>query len=918
MALIKIGGSSSNRVVLLTVSMVALAGLVISAASYVRTRSLASRYDGAMETELQQKGLAYGQTTQALLRLISTASPDGFRAIFRQAIDDPVSVLTTFNSDTPGQFQNAPLGFEAWVPDPASPDGLSLVFQRDVPGARPAVSNSHVLPLVSQTAASGEPATLVNKQEKDLHYSFLIRVTDQSNLIVIVRLDASQEFRFIASQQDRAVRDAILFSTASVLFVALVGGLLSFFLSRTLTNRKRAEEALRDSELRYRTLANISPVGIFRNDREGNNVYGNRRTEEILGAPSSTLSGSGWATSLHPDDRDRVLTEWDEARARGRDFHSEYRYVRPNGTTVWVLGQITSERNSRGEIIAYVGTITDISEQKHLQESLREQARRDRLTGVLNHGAIVEELHGLLAAAKDKHCAVAMIDIDGMKAMNDTYGHQMGDLTLQKIAEVLHQDGAVVGRYGGDEFIVVLPGASREDAERYRQHVIATLAETRLDDPDTQAHVPVSATIGIAIYPEEAETIVDLIKLADSAMYGQRRERPIRSAARARRSPADDRAAQMVGEIVPLLTSPGEIDAKLRFVAQRLLVSMGYDAVTAVMFSPRPGGPARSATVARVEEDIVRNWDKEQTREGEPSALRSLLEKVQRPFIIDDLAQDERLSPSQRELLQKAQLRSGLVVPLVWQGQTLGALAVGSKQQGAYAPADARLLNTVCAQVTAIVRMSSLVEELQQASAQLTEGHEETVILLAAAAEAHDGTTGQHLHRMQKLVQALALELGQSEAEAKEIGLAAVLHDIGKLFVPENVLTSSRPLGGEDWALMKRHTTLGEQFLSGHHGFALATTIARHHHERWDGTGYPDGLASEQIPEAATIVSVADAFDTMTSHRRYRQRLSVVDAVAEIVACSGTQFSDRVVEALLRLHKRGELRAARRHVARAA
>jgi putative two-component system response regulator len=255
---------------------------------------------------------------------------------------------------------------------------------------------------------------------------------------------------------------------------------------------------------------------------------------------------------------------------------------------------------------------------------------------------------------------------------------------------------------------------------------------------------------------------------------------------------------------------------------------------------------------------------------------------------------------------------------MVWQGQTLGALAVGSKQQGAYAPADARLLNTVCAQVTAIVRMSSLVEELQQASAQLTEGHEETVILLAAAAEAHDGTTGQHLHRMQSLVQALALELSHSEAEAKEIGLAAVLHDIGKLFVPETVLTSSRPLGKQDWAVMKRHTTLGQQFLSGHHGFALATTIARHHHERWDGTGYPDGLAGEQIPEAATIVSVADAFDAMTSHRRYRQRLSVVDAVAEIAACSGTQFSARVVEALLRLHKRGELRAARRHVARAA
>ncbi len=918
MALIKIGGSSRNRIVLLTVSMVALAGLLVSVASYVRTQSLADSYNRAMEKELQQKGLAYGQTAQSLYSSFAVASPEGFQVLLSQAANDPSGLISNFSADVRGQFQNDPLGYEAWLPDPSAPGGYTLLLRRDLPGGRGVPEDdASIATLVTQTGAIGEPGTRVDKQEKNLHYSFLISL-NETKLVVVATLDVSEEFAFIDAQQDHALREAIIFSASSVAFVALVGGGLSFMVSRTLTNRKRAEEALRDSELRYRTLANLSPVGIFRNDREGRNVYGNRRTEEILGAPSSTMSGAGWATSLHPDDRDRVLSELEEARRRGRDFQSEYRFVRPDGTAVWVLGQVTSEQNSRGEIIGYVGTITDISEQKHLQEDLREQARRDRLTGVLNHGAIVEELQDLLAAAKDTHCAVAMIDVDGMKAMNDTFGHQMGDLTLQKLAEVLHQDGAIVGRYGGDEFIVVLPGAAREDAERYRQHVIGTLAETRLDDPDTQAHVPLSATIGIAIYPEEAETIVDLIKLADSAMYGQRRERPIRSGARTRRSPADDRAAQIVGEIVPLLTSPGEIDTKLHFVVQRLLVSMGYDAVTAVMFSPQPGGPARSATVARVEKDIILDWDEEQTREGEPSPLRALLEQVKRPFIIDDIAQDERLSPSQRELLQKAQLRSGLVVPMIWQGQTLGALAVGSKQQRAYAPADARLLNTVCAQVTAIVRMSSLVEELQQASAQLTEGHEETVILLAAAAEAHDGATGQHLHRMQSLVQALALELGHSEAEAKEIGLAAVLHDIGKLFVPETVLTSSRPLGEEDWALMKRHTTLGQQFLSGHHGFALATTIARHHHERWDGAGYPDGLAGEQIPEAATVVSVADAFDAMTSHRRYRQRLSVVDAVAEIVACSSTQFSDRVVEALLRLHKRGELRAARRHVARAA
>jgi diguanylate cyclase (GGDEF)-like protein/PAS domain S-box-containing protein len=917
-ALIKLGGSSRNRIVLLTVGMVTLAGLFVSTASYVHTRSLANSYNSAMQKELQQKGLAYGQTAQSLYSSFAQASPQGFQIILSQAASDPASLISQFTANERGQFQNKPLAYEAWLPDASAPGGYKLLLRQDLQGGRAPESSSDVPALVVQTADTLEPATHVDAQNEQLHYTFLITLGSGQSLIVVATLDASEEFAFIAAQRQRAIRDAIIFAASSVAFVSLVGAGLSMLVSRNLTNRKRAEEALRDSELRYRTLANMSPVGIFRNDRDGNNLYGNKRAEEILGAPPSAMSASAWATSLHPDDRDRVLAEWEDARTRGRDFRSEYRFVRPDRTAVWLLGAAAIERNIKGEIIGYVGTITDISEQKRLQERLREQARRDRLTGALNHGAIVDELQWLLSSAKDAHCAVAMVDIDNMKAMNDTYGHQMGDQTLQKIAQVLQQDGAIVGRYGGDEFIAILPGADREAAERYRQQVLRTLAEQRLDDPDTQAHVPLSATIGMSIYPDEAETIVDLIKLADSAMYGQRRDRPISPGARPRRSPADDRAAQMVGEIVPLLTSPGEIDAKLHFVTQRLLISMGYDAVTAVMFAPPSGGTARSATVARVDEQLIRRWDEEQTKGGEPTELRLLLEKLQRPFIIDDLAADERLAPDQRELLRRAQLHSGVVVPMVWQGQTLGALAVGSRQQGAFAPADARLLNTVCAQVTAIVRMSLLLDELQHASARLTESQEETVILLAAAAEAHDHTTGQHLHRVQELVRALALELGYSEAEAKEIGLAAVLHDIGKLFVPEAVLASSRPLTAEGWTLMKRHTTHGQEFLNGHHGFSLAATIARHHHERWDGSGYPDGLVVDQIPEAATIVSVADAFDAMTSQRRYRKRLSLADAVKEIVTCSGSQFSPRVVEALLRLHKRGELRVPRRPAARAA
>ena len=196
---------------------------------------------------------------------------------------------------------------------------------------------------------------------------------------------------------------------------------------------------------------------------------------------------------------------------------------------------------------------------------------------------------------------------------------------------------------------------------------------------------------------------------------------------------------------------------------------------------------------------------------------------------------------------------------------------------------------------------------LQSITSGLAEAHEETVMLLAASAEAHDRTIGVHFQNVRWLAEALARELGHNDEASRELGLAAALHDIGKIRVPEEILVKSGELSAKEWEVIKHHTLWGEQFLNGRGRFELAAIIARSHHERWDGAGYPDGLAGETIPDAAAVVAVADSFDAMTSHRSYRASQSVDSAVAEIVACSGTQFSPRVVEALVRLHQRGAL-----------
>jgi diguanylate cyclase (GGDEF)-like protein len=174
-----------------------------------------------------------------------------------------------------------------------------------------------------------------------------------------------------------------------------------------------------------------------------------------------------------------------------------------------------------------LSTNRHIVARRKAEEALRDQARRDPLTGALNHGAIMEEVQRLASEEQNAPCAVAMVDVDGLKRTNDLYGHLVGDAALVAIAQVLASDGAIVGRYGGDEFVVLLPGADRPAAERYCADTKERLAHTNQIDAVTGAAVPLAASIGVAIYPDQGRLAAQLIKVADDAMYAQRRNRPV-------------------------------------------------------------------------------------------------------------------------------------------------------------------------------------------------------------------------------------------------------------------------------------------------------------------------------------------------------------------------------------------------------
>src|ERR1700744_296397 len=184
---------------------------------------------------------------------------------------------------------------------------------------------------------------------------------------------------------------------------------------------------------------------------------------------------------------------------------------------------------------------------------------------------------------------------------------------------------------------------------------------------------------------------------------------------------------------------------------------------------------------------------------------------------------------------------------------------------------------------------------------QLTRSYMATVRALSNAVEARDAYTGKHAERVARYAIEIGRELGLSQADAPEIEFGFLLHDIGKLAVPDSILFKPGPLTDDERQLMSRHTIVGAEIMRDIEFLAEASKVVRSHHERWDGSGYPDGLAGDEIPLTARVFAVADVFDALTTERPYRAALSFGEAQHMILTESGKHFDPDVVAAFERI-----------------
>jgi putative two-component system response regulator len=204
---------------------------------------------------------------------------------------------------------------------------------------------------------------------------------------------------------------------------------------------------------------------------------------------------------------------------------------------------------------------------------------------------------------------------------------------------------------------------------------------------------------------------------------------------------------------------------------------------------------------------------------------------------------------------------------------------------------------------------SQLEQKVRERTRELEEAQIEVLERLARAAEFRDDDTARHTRRVGDVAAQLGRAMGLDDTQVELIRRAAPLHDVGKIATPDSILLKPGPLTSQEWEVMRMHTLIGARMLSGGSSILMqvAERVARSHHERWDGTGYPHALKGEAIPIEARLVAVADVLDALTHDRPYRKAWPLAKAMAEIAAMRGTYFDPRVVDALMAMQSRNEI-----------
>ena len=551
-------------------------------------------------------------------------------------------------------------------------------------------------------------------------------------------------------------------------------------------------------------------------------------------------------------------------------------------------------------------------------------AQTDALTGCLNHAALHEQLERELERAAREAAdapSLVLIDLDHFKQVNEEHGHLTGDEVLRRVGTALRsgiRPYDVAARYGGDEFALLVTASDEEAASEVATRAVDRIRAAIAEFVEGES---AGATAGVAEWTPGVGAS-ELVARADRALlHGKqtgrrggvhpfsavppdwRRGRFSRAggpdllraptpapsvsfelAERDERLRKRTRQLALANALGARLAGMTDVQAILEATVEELHREFGYFLCAAVR------DEAGMVSAAAVRGDAFLRLGLQGWRQPRDEGLIGRCLRTKRPVLENDVRAADDYEPTP----ETTDVRSELIVPLWVAGEVWGVLNLEELLPGAFDEDDVRLVETVADQAGAALRSASLYEQLEAA-------YLGTAQALVAALEAKDADTAEHARSIVGQAEEVGRRLGMDEDQLRDLRFAAVFHDIGKISIPEQILCKPGPLTDEERAIMERHTIVGEQILAPVAFLAGVCRLVRHEHERWDGGGYPDGLAGEAIPLGSRIILACDALHAMTSDRPYRHALGREAAVTELRLHAGTQFDPRVIDALLAL-----------------
>jgi PAS domain S-box-containing protein/putative nucleotidyltransferase with HDIG domain len=350
-------------------------------------------------------------------------------------------------------------------------------------------------------------------------------------------------------------------------------------------------------------------------------------------------------------------------------------------------------------------------------------------------------------------------------------------------------------------------------------------------------------------------------------------------------------ALQKISEVT---LSGADLGQTLDVILEQVAGELGVDAANVLLFDADNQTLNYAASVGFRTSTI----EKKSLRLGEGMGGKALLQR--KPIAISDIAKSAAaFEPA--NLIEHEVFVSYYAIPLIAKGQIQGLLAVFHRERLEFSREWPDVATDIARQSAIAIDNASLFADLQRSNVDLQLSYDRTIEGWARALDLKDEETAGHSQRVTRLAVAMAKKLGISGEDLANIRRGALLHDIGKMGIPDDILLKPGKLDAHEWEIMQRHTTYARDFLAGIPFLERALDIPYAHHEKWDGSGYPRGLRGDDIPLSARIFAIVDVYDALTSERPYRPAWTPSEARDHVRSESGTHFDPRVVEAFLEL-----------------